>query len=186
METYLLIGLGNVGPDFERTRHNVGVRFLRDWVSHMEEKGCTVSPWREDQGLAAEISSVQVSPEKKVWCLFPTTMMNDSGEAVARFLRNHPVEHPHVLIVHDDLETAFGEVWVKMGGSAKGHNGVRSIHEKLASQDVARLLVGIGRPPQAVPAEKFVLQKFTAEEEENLLREIMPRTVAALDQFVTA
>lgn len=184
MDTFLLVGLGNVGADFDYTRHNVGVRVLRQWFDTMAERGYQVAAWREDKELIAQVASVHLSAARKVWCLFPLTMMNDSGEAMVRFLRNHPVDTPQLLVVHDDLETSFGEVRLSTGASAKGHNGVRSIHEKLATPDVARLLVGIGRPPPEVTAEKFVLQKFSVDEEQKLSADIIPRAVSAAFDFV--
>lgn len=184
MDTFLFVGLGNVGGDFDHTRHNLGIRVLRAWLDTMEKRGYQVSAWREDKELIAQVASVHLSAAKKVWCVFPLTMMNDSGEAVVRFLRHHPVDTSCLLVMHDDLETPFGEVRLRTGGSAKGHNGLRSIHEKLATQNVARLLVGIGRPPQAIPAEKFVLQKFSVAEEEKLATEIMLQTIAAITEFM--
>lgn len=184
MDTFLLIGLGNVGSDFEYTRHNVGVRMLRQWFDSMEKSGYQVAAWWEDRELVAQVASVHLSAAKKVWCLFPLTMMNDSGEAVVRFLRNHPVDTSRLLVIHDDLETSFGEVRLNTAASAKGHNGVRSIHDKLATQDMARLLVGIGRPSAEVTAEKFVLQKFSVTEEEILSADIMPQAMAAITEFV--
>lgn len=174
MENYLLVGLGNVGPEFAKTRHNAGVRAVKAWA------GETV--WRVDAKVGAEIATVQ-NKGWRVWCLFPHTMMNSSGQAVARWLQNHPVKMSHILIVHDDLETPFGEVHGK-DGSAKGHKGVRSVHEYLGTQDVARLFIGIGRPPDSQAAEQFVLQNFSAAEEGKFAADILPRAAAAVTDWL--
>lgn len=161
MENYLFIGLGNPGIKYQRTRHNLGIRVLRDWVTSVSE-GSAV--WREEASVAAEVAEVVVN-DARVHCLFPLTYMNKSGQAVAAFLRNNPVDVKNILIIHDELELLLGEVKIKEGGSAAGHRGVKSIHEALATQDMPRLRLGIGRPNEAIGVDEYVLQRFTPEEE---------------------
>lgn len=183
MQDYLIVGLGNVGNQFVGTRHNVGIRALRLWVEKQgEQAGRTIS-WRNDASLPGEVAQVDL-PDARVWTLFPFTMMNNSGQAVAQFLKTHTISLDRTLIVHDDLEISFGEVDFKLGGSAKGHNGVRSIHQVLQTQDFYRLRIGIGRPTTEIPVDAFVLQKFTAEEEIALQQQNLSLAEECIDTFL--
>src|SRR5581483_12302146 len=114
---------------------------------------------------------------------FPPTFMNESGEAVASFIKEKALTPSQLIIVHDDLELPFGEVRWKEGGSANGHNGVRSIQEKLSTQEILRLRIGIGRPADDTPIDEFVLQRFS-ESEEAQLPGIIERAVSELRRRV--
>ena len=96
----------------------------------------------------------------------PLTYMNASGEAVAPLARFYQVEPTEILVIHDDLDMAAGKVRLRANGSSGGQNGIRSIIEKLGSQEFPRLKVGIGRPPGRMDPAAYVLQNFSAEEEE--------------------
>lgn len=135
MEKLLLFGLGNPGEKFVGTRHNLG---------------------------ADVIAAQEYSPHVVV--VEPKLYMNDSGKTLAECMRYYNIPAERVLVVHDDLELALGEIKIQTGGSAKGHNGVRSIQEHLGDANIARLRIGIGRPVDDMPVEKFVLSKFTEEE----------------------
>lgn len=161
MDSFLFVGLGNPGAQYEHTRHNLGTRALREWVEKISG-GSAV--WREDVSLQAEVTEITVEG-KRLMGLFPLTYMNNSGRAVAAFLKNNPVEPSHILVIHDELQFPLGEVKIKEGGSAAGHKGVKSIHESLSTQDIPRLRLGIGRPLDATPVDEYVLQKFSPQEE---------------------
>lgn len=164
MENFLYIGLGNNGSRFSGTRHNLGIEALQAWVeARQADESCQVSPWR-DSSDNSQLSVVS-SQLWQVHCLFPTTMMNDSGKAVALFLQKHPVPLSHVVVIHDEVELPLGEIKVTTGGSAKGHNGVRSIQEALATQEFTRVHLGVGRPPEGVALHEFVLGTFLPEEQ---------------------
>lgn len=158
MAHLLFVGLGNPGKKFERTRHNLGIRLLRAWANQ---------DWHPIQKHQAEITAVTIN-NTQITCLFPLTSMNLSGAAVAGFA--HPPEK--TLIIHDDLELPLGSLKIKPDGSARGHNGVRSIHQALGTQNIPRLLLGIG--PPVGPTEEFVLSKFTPDEEEKITQMIPP------------
>lgn len=160
MDTRLLIGLGNPGPQYDGTRHNVGIDAVRAWVGDSVD-------WKVDARISAEAALV-TGYQSLATALFPLTGMNESGQAVATFLKNNPIETEHILIVHDELELALGDVKLKAGGSAKGHNGVRSIHQHLGTDDIPRLRLGIGRPPVGVTVHDFVLSRFTPDEQTQL------------------
>ena len=168
MKHLLLIGLGNPGVAYEGTRHNVGILFVRRWVRHQQEF-TEVRDWREDSRLQAEVATVtQMGADSglKVDCLFPLTFMNTSGNSVQAYQRYTEVAIEQMLIVHDDMELPLGDIQLaEVGGSAKGHNGVRSIQERLDTVEIPRLRIGIGRPPANTPVTQFVLSRFTSDEQ---------------------
>ncbi len=146
-----MFGLGNPGKPYHGTRHNLGSFIVQKW-------------WQ------------QASDEEKrnVVVIKPQLSMNQSGEQLKKFLAQTPIPSADILIVHDDMELPLGELQLVNGGSAKGHNGVRSIHENLGTQDIPRLRIGIGRPPVGVDPSEYVLSKFTTEEQpriENIVKE---------------
>ncbi|MFH1354045.1 MAG: aminoacyl-tRNA hydrolase [bacterium] len=166
MNHLLFVGLGNPGKQFNRTRHNFGIRLLRIWAD---------AKWQPSAKHQAEIATVTLA-NTKITCLFPAASMNLSGQAVASF--NHLPEK--TLIIHDDIELPLGDFKIKLSGSARGHRGVRSIHEALGTQDIARLLLGVG--PVIGLTEEFVLSKFTPGEEE-IIVQLLPRAGKILTEF---
>lgn len=103
-----------------------------------------------------------------MYILKPQTFMNLSGEAVAPFMRSKKLDADSLIVVHDDLDIPFGEIRVSRNASSGGHNGVQSIIDSLGTKDFTRVRLGIGRPPENVLADAFVLQRFKGEEEEKL------------------
>lgn len=183
MKRWLLVGLGNPVPDYAHTRHNLGARLLRAWVDHALSQ-VEAGTWQTVQRLPARVIKLQLD-RAHVTCLLPLTPMNRSGEPVRRFVRPSLLtfwRHPpawQLLIIHDDLDLPLGTFRLKPSGSARGHNGVRSIQQALATGAIPRLLLGIGPKPAANTAE-FVLAPFSAAEEEK----IASATPAVLD-FIT-
>ena len=163
MKQTLLFGLGNPGEKFNDTRHNLGADVVLAWIDMMRASGAKVSEWKTEDALHVRVCNV-LFEEKNSTVIASLLFMNDSGLALAEYMRYYKIEEKDVLIVHDDLELALGEIKVQTGGSAKGHNGIRSIQEHLADANIARLRIGIGRPADETPVEKFVLSKFLAEE----------------------
>ena len=146
MEHWLFIGLGNPGSRYVGTRHNLGMAALQAWV--------------------------EAGPKLSAHCLFPSTGMNNSGQAAAEFLATNKIPADHIVVIHDDAELPPGEVRLTLGGSAKGHNGVRSIQTTLGSQDFYRLRLGVGRPIEGIMLNNFVLEKFLPEEHEQVTKMI--------------
>lgn len=155
---WLVVGLGNPGSRYEKTRHNTGIRAVRFWV---EQQAPGVS-WRAASRFEAEVVEVG-----DVTAFFPLTSMNDSGRAVAAFMRAHGIPPEQVILVHDEVALALGEVRWKEGGSAAGHNGVRSVQAAAGVASMPRLRIGVGRL-ESVELQRYVLQPFTAEEEAQL------------------
>jgi PTH1 family peptidyl-tRNA hydrolase len=148
----LLVGLGNPGSEYERTRHNVGY-MVADRVAR--RLGADFA----SRKFGAEIAEAQAKGER-VLVLKPLTFMNHSGEAVGAAARFYKVPPAEVVVVHDDLELDPFRVQVKLGGGHGGNNGVRSVNAHLGTPDYVRVRVGVGRPPHASQSAGWVLAKF--------------------------
>ena len=136
--SWLIVGLGNPGPKYENTRHNVG--FLA-----LDEHGVEFS---RHPGVPAEIA-----PLGDTLLVKPMTFMNLSGEAVGSL----GVPADHVVVIHDELDLPAGTVRLKAGGNENGHNGLKSITEHLGTRDYLRVRIGIGRPPAGIAVPDYVL-----------------------------
>ncbi|QXL85578.1 aminoacyl-tRNA hydrolase [Comamonas sp. NLF-1-9] len=135
----LFVGLGNPGPEYEATRHNVGFWFIDRLARQL---GASLVPERAWHGLAAR-TSVQ---GRAIWLLEPQTFMNASGRSVAALARFYKIAPQEILVVHDELDFSPGQIRLKHGGSHGGHNGLRDIHAQLGASDYWRLRIGIGHP----------------------------------------
>lgn len=150
-----IIGLGNPGTRFERTRHNIGFMVVDELARHHH------ASWRSIE--KAEVAEISDSGHR-VYLLKPQTFMNSSGE-VMPWLHKKGIAPEEILVVHDELELPFGKSALRKGGSAKGHNGVRSIiaHD---GAETLRLRCGIGRPEKREQVPDYVLQPFTENKED--------------------
>jgi PTH1 family peptidyl-tRNA hydrolase len=153
----LIVGLGNPGQQYEKTRHNAGFLFLD---SLAKDLGCAWSNQSKFQGLFAECSIAQA----KVILLKPDTFMNRSGQAVGKVCRYYKLLPEEILVVHDELDFNPGVVKLKKDGGHAGHNGLRDIIAHLGSKDFYRLRVGIGRPASGKSVADFVLCAPTRDE----------------------
>lgn len=163
----LVVGLGNPGPEYADTRHNVGWPVL-DAVAR--ELGA--SDFRLDKKFRAELAEARFVGDK-VLLIKPQTYMNLSGEAVGAIMRFNKLQPKDVLIVYDDLAIPLGTVRLRADGSAGGHNGIKSLIAHLNGQVFDRVRVGIGPQPPGVKSEQFVLAKWTPTE-----RKLLPEAVA--------
>lgn len=153
----IVIGLGNPGTEYERTRHNVGFQVL-DVLARRHR--LTFRPHRF-RCLAARWSFAG----HDVLLVKPLTYMNLSGEAVGPLVRFYKVPLSDILVVYDDLDLPLGALRMRPKGSSGGHKGVASIIEHLGSDAFPRLRIGIGRPPGKMDAADYVLSPFSPEEE---------------------
>lgn len=149
MEIKAIIGLGNPGPKFNYTRHNIGFMVLDALAAEFD------ATWRSANNL--EIAELCIN-DQDILLIKPQTFMNSSG-LVIPYLNKKGIKPENILVVHDELEIAFGAVKLRQGGSARGHNGLRSIIEACGA-DFWRLRMGIGRPVDNTSVGDFVLQKF--------------------------
>jgi len=151
----VVIGLGNPGPEYRDTRHNVGQRVL-DALA-----GTCRASWRRDGPAVLGRGKWRGEP---IWLIKPQAFMNESGPAVARALRRVEAGPADLILVYDDIDLPLGTVRVRMKGSAGGHNGVRSVIEALGTQEIKRVKVGIGRPDQKDDVPDHVLTQFERDE----------------------
>jgi len=152
----LVVGLGNPGPDYARTRHNVGFVVADRLAAQLGARfqGGKFSA-EEAQGRAGE---------ERVVLLKPLTYMNHSGEAVGPALRFYKLGLEDLVVIHDDLELAPYRVQLKVGGGHGGHNGLKSLNGHLSGAEYARVRVGVGRPPPMMDPADYVLGKFPKDE----------------------
>jgi peptidyl-tRNA hydrolase, PTH1 family len=155
----LFVGLGNPGPEYEATRHNAGFW----WTDALARAlGARLVAERAYQGLVARLNT----PGGPAWLLEPMTYMNKSGVSVAALARFFKIEPTQILVVHDELDLLPGQVKLKFGGSAAGHNGLKDIHGMLGTQDFWRLRLGIGHPGVKAEVVNYVLKKPSADHRE--------------------
>ena len=166
----LLVGLGNPGPDYARTRHNVGF-LVADEVARLTGAGFTL------RKFGAEVAEA-VAGGERFWIVKPQTYMNHSGEAVGAAMRFWKLEPADLVVVHDDLELDSFRVQVKVGGGHGGHNGLKSVNAHVGTPDYARVRVGVGRPPAQVDPADWVLGRFPRSEDREVL-DVVERGAAA-------
>jgi PTH1 family peptidyl-tRNA hydrolase len=148
----LVVGLGNPGPEYARTRHNVGF-LVADRVARALGAEFTV------RKFAAELAEARAGQEK-VWIMKPQTYMNHSGEAVGPALRFWKLAVEDLVVVHDEIELDPFRVQLKVGGGDSGHNGVKSVNAHVGTREYARVRVGVGRPPPAIDPADWVLGQW--------------------------
>jgi PTH1 family peptidyl-tRNA hydrolase len=157
----LVVGLGNPGPEYAETRHNVGVRVV-------ELLAPRVGGGRFAKHKAnADVLEGRLDGRRAVLAI-PRTYMNVSGGPVAGLLRYYGVAPSDLVVVHDDLDLGFGVVRLKQGGGESGHNGLRSISGSIGTKDYLRVRFGIGRPPGRQDPADFVLKRFSGAERKEL------------------
>ncbi|QIS22745.1 aminoacyl-tRNA hydrolase [Nocardia terpenica] len=153
----LVVGLGNPGPEYERTRHNVGF-MVADVLAERVGGRFTVHKKSGADLLEARLDG------RKVLLAKPRTYMNVSGRPVAALARFFSVPPTEVVVVHDELDLPFGAIRLKRGGGEGGHNGLRSVSSALTTKDYLRVRFGIGRPPGRQDPADFVLKQFATPE----------------------
>jgi len=156
----LVVGLGNPGPDYSDTRHNVGFGVVELLAGRA---GGRFSKHRTN----ADVLEGRLTGRRVVLAK-PRTYMNVSGGPVAGLAKYFSVPAEDVLVVHDDLDLAFGVIRLKRGGGEGGHNGLRSISSSIGTRDYLRVRFGIGRPPGRQDPADFVLKRFSGAERKEL------------------
>lgn len=154
--TRLVIGLGNPGPEYERTRHNAGFR-----VVDLLGENLRATYWKDQAG--ASVAAVRFG-EDDLALAKPQTFMNLSGKAVKKLLEAYDVPVEKMIVVHDDIDLPEGVVRAKAGGGHGGNNGLRSIHDVLGTDSYLRVRIGAGRPPGRMDPADWVLQEMRPSE----------------------
>jgi PTH1 family peptidyl-tRNA hydrolase len=156
----LIVGLGNPGQKYQNTRHNMGFLTLQALARRLQisiEK----RKFESHYGLGEIL-------QKKVILLTPLTYMNLSGPAVGSFLRYFQISPDDLIVVHDDLDLPWTRMRLTNKGGTGGHKGLLSIIDQIQTRDFIRIRLGIGRPPERIPPESYVLEPFSAEERKDL------------------
>ena len=162
---WLVVGLGNPGPKYEGTRHNVGEEVVR----LLAERHDAPLKAGRDNSLIGEARFPVDAEVVRAALAFPLTYMNESGRAVSALVRRYRIEAPEqIIVVHDELDLEPGVVKLKNGGGLAGHNGLRSIAQHLRSQDFLRVRIGVGKPPSKERGAGHVLNKIPRREREVL------------------
>jgi peptidyl-tRNA hydrolase, PTH1 family len=156
-EPLLVVGLGNPGPNYARTRHNLGfvvADILADRIG---------SGFKVHKRSGAEVATGRLGGRSVVLAK-PRTYMNESGRHVGPLAKFYSVAPADVIILHDELDLDFGRIRLKFGGGVAGHNGLRSVSSALGTNDFQRVRIGVGRPPGRKSGAAYVLENFTAAE----------------------
>jgi PTH1 family peptidyl-tRNA hydrolase len=173
---WIIVGLGNPGPRYENTRHNVGVKVLE---LLLERAGASLKSHKS----GCLIAEVNISGEPCVLAR-STSYMNESGGPVGKLVRWYKADPDHVVVVHDEIDIPFGEVRVKFGGGTAGHNGLRSLASHLGTNEFSRVRVGVSRPQGRRDAADHVLDEFDRAERTELA-EIVERAAHAVESIIT-
>ena len=176
-KTTLLVGLGNAGKKYEKTRHNIGFRVLDAFAENQE-----FSNWIERKDLQTYLTTKNIG-SNHVIIMKPTTMMNLSGEAVQKVANFYKVSPDHILAIHDELDIPFGQIRTRIGGSSAGHNGIKSLIQQLG-KEFGRIRIGIGpKTPEQIDSADFVLAKFSDEQEAEMAH-LYQESVAIITEYL--
>ena len=174
---WLLVGLGNPGPKYEGTRHNVGFQVVDALVVRNRALSLRTK-------LGAEVGEARIGSERVLLCK-PMEFMNTSGQAVVRVAQFWKVEPARTVVMYDDLDLSFGRLKLATGGGHGGHNGVRSIIAEWGTADFARVRVGVGRPTSSGhDAADYLLSDFKGAERKEL-PDLYSRAAEAAENIVT-
>ncbi len=176
---HLVLGLGNPGPRYEATRHNVGFRVIDRLLAFL----AAVEPHPCGHGWAVR-GQLGGSEGHRVWLAKPLGYMNRSGVAAAELVGASRTPLNHLVVVHDDLDLPWGRLRIRLGGGHGGHNGVRSVVDILGTGEFGRLKVGIGRPEVRGTEADYVLDPFAAAEEA-ALPSLLDRAAAAVGVMIS-
>jgi peptidyl-tRNA hydrolase, PTH1 family len=157
----VVVGIGNPGKDYARTRHNVGAEVV-DILARRHG-----GRLRKSKELRAMVDEVRVG-DRRIALAVPTTFMNDSGQAVGPLVRRFGVEPDHLVVVHDELDLPTAELRVKLGGGLAGHNGLRSVKQHLHDDGFARVRIGVGKPQSKEHGANHVLSGFSKSDREQI------------------
>ncbi|MFC1598843.1 aminoacyl-tRNA hydrolase [Patescibacteria group bacterium] len=171
----LIVGLGNPGKEFNNTRHNIGFEAL-DFI----RENLDLPKFKIDKKLKAAISK-----DKDLILAQPQTFMNESGQAVAAIKKYYKIKLADIIVLRDDVDIEIGKIKSKKGSAGAGHKGIQSIIQHLKSKNFWQIKIGVANEMirTKIPTEKFVLQKFTKEDEKKA-KEIPDKTITELNTII--
>jgi peptidyl-tRNA hydrolase, PTH1 family len=176
-KTILIVGLGNIGKEYEDTRHNIGFSAIDRFAKDHE-----FSPWVNKKDLKCHLATTQLG-EARVIAIKPTTLMNLSGEAVQAVAHFYKIAPDTIVAVHDELDIPFGQIRSRIGGGSAGHNGIKSITQHVGEQ-YGRVRIGIGpKLHEKQDSADFVLAPFSSQEQEQL-KNLTKEVSAILSEYV--
>lgn len=171
----MIIGLGNIGPQYKKTRHNTGFMV----VDSFAEKNNLTFTTRK---MEAKLASGFINGEK-VLLVKPTTFMNESGRAVRPLMDFYKLTPEDIIVVHDDMDLPLGKIRLRQKGSAGGHNGIRSLISHVGTENFKRIRVGVDHPAKSTVVD-YVLGKFT-KEQQPLFDEGKDEAIGALEDWIS-
>jgi PTH1 family peptidyl-tRNA hydrolase len=169
---HLIVGLGNPGAEYAKTRHNAGFLLVERLAEELK------SDWANERKFFAQVAKAAHAGKKLVLCE-PQTFMNLSGEAVGALVKYYQVPLVNILVVVDDADLPLGEIRLRPSGGSGGHHGLDSVMLHLGSREYARLRIGIGRKNDARDIANYVLGKFAVGEQE-IFEQVMDRAVCQI------
>jgi PTH1 family peptidyl-tRNA hydrolase len=177
-KTMLIVGLGNPGKEYDGTRHNIGFACLDEFVT----KNTDMGQWVQKKDLKCVMSTGRLG-EVRVIAIKPTTFMNLSGEAVQAVSNFYKVHQSQTVVIYDELDIPFGQIRMRSGGSAAGHNGVKSIIQHIG-ENFGRVRIGIGpKIPEQIDSADFVLGKFSKDSQSHM-GELTREVTAILTEYI--
>lgn len=172
----LIVGLGNIGKEFDGTRHNIGFAIVDALAS---SQGLD---WTGKKDLKCQLAMGTIGDTRVILCK-PTTMMNLSGEAVQAVSNFYKIGKANTVVVHDELDVDFGQIRTRLGGGSAGNNGIKSVTQHMG-EDYGRVRVGIGpKTPEQMDSADFVLAKFNAEQQAQL-KNLYQEATAILTEYI--
>lgn len=172
--SYLVVGLGNIGPEYAGTRHNMGFMVLDAWA---QASGISFETRRYGDVAVLNIKG------RTLYLLKPSTYMNLSGNAVRYWLQKLPITEEQLLVICDDLNLPFGTLRMRKSGSDGGHNGLKNIIETIGTQDYTRIRMGVGHNFSQGEQVDYVLGELSAEEKEQM-PELCNKVIAGVQDWV--
>jgi peptidyl-tRNA hydrolase, PTH1 family len=160
-DVWLVVGLGNPGPSYARTRHNIG-HLVADELADR-----TGGKWKQSKQVKAEVIETRISGLRTVLAK-PRSYMNESGGPVSGLLKFFKLDPANLVVLHDELDIDFGVLRCKFGGGDNGHNGLKSVRKSLGTGEYYRVRLGVGRPPGRQEPAAWVLKPFPAAERREL------------------
>src|SRR5215212_8250697 len=176
---FLIVGLGNPGPKYAGTRHNIGFEVANELASRWELPSAR-------KAFGALVTDGRTGPGgPRVAVLLPQTYMNDSGRAAGPARGAYGVPLERLIAIHDEIDLPFGEVQVRKGGGLAGHNGLKSLKQHLGGADFTRVRVGVGRPDSTDPeiVSRHVLSRFSEPAED--VRDLIDRAASETERLIT-
>ena len=174
---WLVIGLGNPGPDYKNTRHNVGAMVIDQVISDLGEK------LTHNKKVTSDVCETRLGTKRVILATL-RCYMNESGGPTSSLMNFYKIPVENMIVMHDELDLPFGEIRIKQGGGDNGHNGLKSIRGSIDNGEFVRLRLGIGRPPGPMDPGDFVLKPFNFFEKSQM-NEYLAASTKALSDIVS-